>query len=459
MSLINEAIALHQNGELDAAEQIYRSILAEEPVHADALHLLGLIHYVREEYKEAINNVKQAIEYAPDNAVYSFNLGNIYQQAEDIEAAKGAYLAAISNEPANAEYRYELANMLDANGQAENAVEYYEQAVLLEPDNAFIHLDFGACYQALQQWGKALAQYQSALSLEPTLAQAHNNMGSIFQTHGELDKASECYRKAIESDPELAESHRNYAGILVIQGDKDAALQHYQEALRVNPDYHEVAYKIAALQGDEVPLVAPSEYVAQLFDQYAEEFDEHLTGVLQYQTPQLLRQLFNQLHDCSKPLRIMDLGCGTGLSGEAFKDCAEYLAGVDISPRMVEKAGERNIYNELTCGDVVQALQESENNWHLILAADVLVYIGDLEEVMGAAVDYLHPDGSLLFSVERSDEKGFRLGESGRYAHSLDYINRLAEKHALAIRMVEESVIRKEYGNDVTGYLIAMQKT
>ena len=76
MATIHEAIALHQAGDLPAAEECYLDILKNEPDHADALHLLGLIKYAREDYVAAIGLVRKAIELAPHNAVYFFNLGN-----------------------------------------------------------------------------------------------------------------------------------------------------------------------------------------------------------------------------------------------------------------------------------------------------------------------------------------------------------------------------------------------
>lgn len=458
MALIHEAIALHQAGDLDAAEQQYQAILTSEPDHPDALHLLGLINYAREEYDQAVEMVQQAINLAPLNSVYSFNLGNIYRDQGNVQSAETAYLNAISVEPDNAEYFYVLADMLDSTGQGARAVEYYKRATELEPDDAGIHLDLGACYQGQNQMDAAVLQYQAALAIDPTLAPAHNNLGGIFQALGEMGKAGSCYRHAIESDPELAEAHRNYAAILEIQGDTESALHHYHEALRINPDYDEVAFKVAALSGDKAPAVAPSGYVAGLFDQYAEEFDKHLTGTLGYRTPRLLREMFDRLAGESGLIRILDLGCGTGLSGEAFRDLASYMAGVDLSSRMIDKAAERGIYDELHCGDVVDALKRTPSGWGLLLAVDVLVYIGDLGDFMQAAASALKPGGSLLFSVEKSIQSGFVLGKSGRYAHNMDYLEGLAGKAGLTIVGAEETVLRKDYGNDVIGYVLMMQK-
>lgn len=457
MSLISEAITHHQAGELDTAEQLYRQILSNDPDHPDALHLLGLINYARQEFTTAISLLQQAIKQAPANSVYSFNLGNILRDQGDLHAARDAYANAQSIEPDNAEYCYVLADILDITAEPDKAIAFYQKAIELEPDNIEAHLDLGACYQNRNQLDAAVKQYQAALTIDPTLAAAHNNLGGIYQALGNLDQAATYYRQAIAIDPDMAEAHRNYAAVLEIQGDTESALLHYREAIRINPEYNEVAFKLAALGEDSAPTVAPAEYIAGLFDQYADEFDEHLTDTLGYRTPKLLRNMYDDVSG-SPGLRILDLGCGTGLSGESFQDIAEHMVGADLSPKMIEKASERKIYNELLCGDVVTALRSYTSQWDLLLAADVLVYLGDLDEFMQASSNALSSDGWLLFSVEKSIEDKISLGKSGRYAHSLDYLQDLSEQYNLDLIKSAETVLRQDYGNDIAGYLVVMKK-
>ncbi len=458
MTALHQAIALHQAGDLDAAESLYRDILAREPEQADALHLLGLVQYAKGDAAGGAALIRRAIASAPANAVYHFNLGNVCRDLGDPDAALRAYAAAIELQPGEADYHYNLAELLDAQGQGDAALDHYRRAVELEPDHAALRLDLGACLQGLGRLDEAAQQYRQALALEPGLAQAHNNLGGIHQARDELDAAADCYRAALAVDPELAEAHRNYAAVLEATGQREAALQHYQEALRLKPDYAEVAYKLAALRGDAAPETAPPEYIAGLFDQYADGFDEHLTGALGYRTPQRLRELFDELAGAATGLRVLDLGCGTGLSGLAFRDRAAFLAGVDLSPRMLDQARARERYDELQCGDVMQALEAESAAWELVLAADVFVYLGDLTAVLAACGRALRPGGWLLFSVEQSDGKDFVLGKSGRYAHSVEYLQRLADATGLSVRAVRATVLRQDFGEDVKGWLFALQK-
>lgn len=459
MNPLHQAIALHQAGDLDAAEAVYREILAHEPEQADALHLLGLVRYARGAGTAALELIRRAIARAPGHAVYHFNLGNVCRDLGESDAALQAYAAAIERQPGEVDYHYNLAELLDAQGRGGEALPQYQRAVELEPDNAALWLDLGACLQGLNRLDEAAAQYRQALALDPHLARAHNNLGAIHQARDELAAAADCYRAALAADPELVEAHRNYAAVLEATGQPEAALRHYQEALRLKPDYTEVRYKLAALRGDATPETAPPEYIAGLFDQYAEDFDAHLTGALGYRTPQQLRALFDELAGAAGPVRVLDLGCGTGLSGLAFRDRAAFLAGVDLSPRMLDKARARDLYDSLQCGDVLEALAAETDTWELILAADVFVYLGDLAAVMRAATSALRPGGWLLFSVEQGEGRDFVLGKAGRYAHAIEYLQRLADEAGLTVRAVRKTVLRQDFGQDVQGWLLALQKT
>ena len=102
-------------------------------------------------------------------------------------------------------------------------------------------------------------------------------------------------------------------------------------------------------------------------------------------------------------MRVLDLGCGTGLAGAAFRSRAAYLSGVDLSPAMIEKARARDIYDALAVGDLETALAQEGPAFDLILAADTLVYLGDLAPVFGVIATHLSPDGYFLFTAEAQD--------------------------------------------------------
>jgi predicted TPR repeat methyltransferase len=206
----------------------------------------------------------------------------------------------------------------------------------------------------------------------------------------------------------------------------------------------------------------PEEYVVNLYKTFAENFDNLLVDKLNYETPKKLRQLLDSTiaRGDQKWLAAADLGCGTGLSGEAFRDSVETLVGVDLSPEMIEKARLRGCYESLFVGDVGSILT-TEEEYDLVFACDVFVYIGNLSEVFAAAQKALKTEGVFAFSTEHLDETyghPYELHACARFAHKQSYIESLASELGYQIVKIEMCPIRKNGGKDVEGMLVVMKK-
>jgi len=215
----------------------------------------------------------------------------------------------------------------------------------------------------------------------------------------------------------------------------------------------------------------PKEYVIGLYSSFAPRFDTLLLESLQYSTPIEIRKLVNhvtrqQLETSNATVQKWadkgaDLGCGTGLSGKAFRDCVDHFTGVDLSPDMLAQARARRCYDKTVVGDCSSVLT-GQANFDLILACDVFVYIGDLKDIFAAASESLTPKGLFAFSTELLEgapaEIDYVLHESARFAHSIAYIERLAGEVGLKICGQRVCTIRKNQGKDVRGYLVVLQK-
>ena len=173
-------------------------------------------------------------------------------------------------------------------------------------------------------------------------------------------------------------------------------------------------------------------YVRHLFDQFSTDYDARMIQQLSYRAPAILRELADMTMAGRARLAVLDLGCGTGLSGAAFKDKAARLGGIDLSPAMIAKARARGIYDGLAVGDIEGEL--GAEDYDLVLAADTLVYLGDLQAVMSAVARALKPDGFFLFTVEKKDGEGFELGPKRRWRHSEGAIRALAKPTASTLR-------------------------
>ena len=234
-----------------------------------------------------------------------------------------------------------------------------------------------------------------------------------------------------------------------------AARDAFAQALRLDAeDRQGASLRLAALEGREVGAL-PRAYVARLFDDYAPRFNAHLTGDLAYRGPAVLFDAVQARAPGRRFLRALDLGCGTGLAGVAFRAFVDDLRGVDLSPAMIDEARQAEIYDGLEVGDVVEALAaEPAARVDLILAADVFVYLGELAPAFSAARRALAPGGLLTFTVEAEPGDAFALGETLRFRHSRAYVSRALGAAGLTILTLEPTSTRREAGVEVPGLIV-----
>lgn len=250
---------------------------------------------------------------------------------------------------------------------------------------------------------------------------------------------------------------------------------------------------------------ASKEFVSALFDDFADTFDEKLMG-LGYKVPQLVGEAAYDLLQMSNKETFdsaLDAGCGTGLAGRFIRPLMSGpLVGVDLSKKMLELAAECtllkgcgfkekestdenlgederskiSLYDKLvsldletaSLDDLKMGLAEDkleDDGFDLIVAADVLVYIGDLQKVLTNFARLSNGDEDkvsfLVFSCERIEDEdapssGWKLQTSGRYAHSKSYVLRVAEEIGYYLIGYEEIVPRQEKGEDVAGHLFVL---
>lgn len=267
-----------------------------------------------------------------------------------------------------------------------------------------------------------------------------------------------------EIDEEALAEAYDRALALEKAGDFDSAAAAYAEVLRLDPDDHGgAAVRLASMGRGATPAKAPDAYVTTLFDQHADAFEDILVERLGYSVPLQLRQALIEV--APGPYgRILDLGCGTGLSGGALRDMGKHLTGVDLSEGMVEIAFDKEIYEELYVGEVVDFLDTAEfAPWDLIVATDVLPYMGDLAAFFAGAGARSTDDGVFAFSSETlPDEvmagRPFMVGPHQRFAHSLAYVEELLAKNGFRMLRSDLIVIRMEDGEPILGHLVVARK-
>lgn len=215
---------------------------------------------------------------------------------------------------------------------------------------------------------------------------------------------------------------------------------------------------LAALTGKVTPT-APRRYVTETFDKYAGRFDNHLRKVLGYTVPAALAEMTAAHAGGRRFSHCLDLGCGTGLSGEAFRNLSKHLSGVDLSSRMLRHAADKKIYHRLECTEILEFLGNDHKRHDLFVAADVFIYLGRLEPFFPLLAKLAEPGALLACSTERYTGQGdYTLRTSGRYAHSRDYLISRAGTSGFSLQVHKEHDIRKENGSWIPGDLYLFEK-
>ncbi|UXT49177.1 class I SAM-dependent methyltransferase [Agrobacterium tumefaciens] len=257
----------------------------------------------------------------------------------------------------------------------------------------------------------------------------------------------------------LAEAY-NRALALEKTGDVDAAVKAYEEVLTIDPDDHGgAAVRIAAMGRGETPPKAPDAYVETLFDQHAEAFEDILVEQLGYAVPMMVRQRLQTLK-LGPFKRLLDLGCGTGLTGEALRDMADDITGIDISENMVEIAHEKDLYETLYVAEAEDFLEDNDDEpFDIITATDVLPYLGALEPLFFGAAENLNAGGLLIFSSETLPEatmagRPYMVGPHQRFAHAETYVRERLAATGFEVLEVTDINVRMQDGNPTPGHLV-----
>jgi len=296
--------------------------------------------------------------------------------------------------------------------------------------------------------------FRDPLRTEDPIAERRYAYAQAAARDGDFSAAAEVLEQAIEIDPLWAAAWFALGEARQRLGAFPPARAAFAETLRLDPeDRQGAALQLAALDGRDVSAL-PRAYVTRLFDDYAPRFGAHLTDDLLYRGPAALFEAVRRLAPGRHFARGLDLGCGSGLAGAAFRAIVGWLSGVDLSPGMVELARLAKVYDALAVGDGVEFLRcEPPGEADLILAADVFVYLGDLLPTLSAAARALAPGGLLAFTVEAEPGEGYRLGEALRFRHSRAYLVRALGEAGLQAQVLEPSSTRRELGVGVPGWL------
>ena len=269
----------------------------------------------------------------------------------------------------------------------------------------------------------------------------------------DFDGAIETLRGALDLAPAWAAGWYRLGEVYELAGAMAAAVEAYDRAAALDPaDPFGAGLKRALLLNAPVTESMPPAFVELLFDQYAPRFEKALVGGLNYRGPAVLMEALRR-DGFAFAASAMDLGCGTGLMGEVLRPACARLEGLDLSAGMLRQARAKGIYDQLDKADIA-ALELSAKRFDLIVAADVFIYLGALERVVGWCAGSLLPGGRLAFTVERCEDGDIALRETRRFAHSRDYLEGLLSLAGFSHISLMDCVLRTDQGRDVAALCV-----
>ncbi|MDE2159401.1 MAG: methyltransferase domain-containing protein [Burkholderiales bacterium] len=419
-------LAHHQAGRHAQAVAAYRRSLAAWPGRASTLSNLGAALIQLGEPAAALQALDAALAAAPARADAHGHRAAARVLLGDDDAALADFDRALALGADGEALALERALTLNRRGRHEEALAALEALAGRRPGDAALALLQGQTLQQLGRDAAAWQAYQRALALDPALGPAWSRCGHLLRTAGRLAEAAAAYGRAIDA------------------GDD-----------RVANDFFRSACGCGAMAA-----APPPDYLRELFDDYAPRFDAALVDTLHYRGHEAVVALVAAQGRAGFDA-VLDLGCGTGLAAPLLRRPGlapvRHLAGVDLAPRMIEAARARGLYDELEVGDAVAALGRRRAD--LVLACDLLPYLGRPEPLLDAAARALPRGGLFACSAEAgSDAETCTLQPTLRYRHGRPHLARLAAAAGFEVLAQQAGALRDEGGATIEGLYLCLRR-
>ena len=420
----DRAAGLQRAGHFEQAEALYRKLLTKNSNNPLILNNLGTMRRAQNRPEEALDFYRRAATRNPDHILTRNHLGHLLMEL----------------------------------GRFAEAEPHLRRALGAAPADPKLLSDLGFVLFRQEKLAEAAASLQAARDLAPEDPAILYRHGLVLYRLNRLAEAITALEKLCGLQPRQPQALRLLAGAMEKTGRKQEALTLYERVLEIDPADQETRFLVQARRGVTVAK-PPATYIEGLFDSYAARFEKHLIGGLRYHTPEHLLEFLSEHVDPTRRFRnVLDLGCGTGLLGLELRSRAERLTGIDLSPKMLDQARAKGLYDRLECAEIVAFLAAAEEHFDLVGSADVFIYLGDLDPVFAGVAARTQPGALFLFSTEHAESGDYALLGSSRFAHSRAYIERLAAKHGFTMPGHAVKVIRHESGRPLDGGLYLLRR-
>jgi predicted TPR repeat methyltransferase len=443
----NLGLIYNKSAHYTLAEQHLCTALQQKPDYLEAYEVLIRQYQQQQQFDQAAGIINQAQAALPDQVIFiklAAQQAHYQHQMLEAIALYEQYIAQVDNDY-DAHHHLAAAYLTQDNIQA--ATQHNLAALDLHPQHEETHHNLAVIYLTQNKLDLALKHWLLALSIRQHSDYLYN-IGVVYNYKGQYTDALQYFEQCLQLEAEHYNSIVNIAIIYLKKQMPPEARFYFKKALAIKPDDEQNRYLVAALDNEQADFnQSPASYVTELFDQYANTFDSHLTKVLRYQAPEIFYRLLQKHIDIEQGdhYEALDIGCGTGLMAEKIHRHCRTIIGVDLSAKMIEQANKKGVYTRCVQADIVAFAKETTQDFDLITAADVFPYYGDLALVLDALYAILRPGGTLIYSVEtHTEDAPYRLHTNGRFQHHEEYITRSAIEAGFQIVVRDNTSTRHE---------------
>ena len=452
-------LKLWGEGQAELAAHFLVTAVALSPDEAAPWSDLAGACYAAGRRADAAAAMAASLERNPDQPRGHMLLAMVHNDEQDFAAAETAYRRALALDPSLTDASFGLGLLCFRRRRFEEAAIHMRTAIGQGNETLAAWACLGQALYLLGDFVGAAAAFATQAShqpVEPMLVQKLALCRFIEAVITRpVEEALERYRATAGPYAEdINKMTLRAFQALSGYGHREAALKLGRARQQWAKDDPVERYLLAALAGENVER-APDDYLVAYFNEFADGFDQTLIEVLEYRVPEKLSALVRGTGRASG--RILDLGCGTGLAAPLLRELGSELIGVDISPRMLEKARARKLYDRLEQAEFVSSLASGKEAIDLIFASDAFVYFGDLGKLVDNAASVLESKGLLAFNIETTDDSDFKVLPSGRFAHRVAYVEALAARDFTVLQM-SRTTLRLEASRPVAGALFLLEK-
>jgi predicted TPR repeat methyltransferase len=453
-------IELYQAGQVPRAAETLLAAVTIAPLEALYWGNYGVVLNALGQREKAVAMFNKSLALDTDQFQVWLNLANTLVPLGLKDAAAEAFENAARDKNIAAEAFNSLGLLQMSEQRYALAAENFKKAIDVDGGNALLHANWGAASFQAGDVATAATAYVKAAEMAPEETGYNDNALFLAMlagvANGKAESAIATYAKPLEDDAILISALRRGLAFFNAFNRPDAARALVKEWLDYYPDDPEAHYAKAIILGRKLTH-APHPYIVQHFDELAERYDDAFLANLQYQVPHQIQDVLTHHLDTGWKGDIVDVGCGRGVMAPVLKPFAKTLTGVDLSPRMIEFANKRGLYDKLIVDDFIPYLEAHADQCDLITAASVLLYIGNLQSVFAAANTALRSGGLFIFDIESSNEAKYELQANGHFSHAEVYIETLAKPYFEVIEF-DQLNLRQEGGKPVRGAITLLQK-